>query len=51
MQLRSGFRVCPNGPQRSAPARASGCARVVFNDALRVRETGEESRSHQRSAG
>ncbi len=29
----------PNGPQRSALARAFGCARVVFNDALRVRET------------
>lgn len=28
----------PNGPQRSALARAFGCARVVFNDALSVRE-------------
>ncbi|MFH8573200.1 RNA-guided endonuclease InsQ/TnpB family protein [Streptomyces sp. NPDC017993] len=38
MQLRHGFRLYPNGPQRSALARAFGCARVVFNDALRARE-------------
>ncbi len=38
MQLRYGFRLYPTGPQRSALARAFGCARVVFNDALRVRE-------------
>lgn len=29
----------PNGPQRAALARAFGCARVVYNDALRARET------------
>ncbi|MFB7109479.1 RNA-guided endonuclease InsQ/TnpB family protein [Streptomyces sp. NPDC056291] len=38
MQLRYGFRLYPSGPQRAALARAFGCARVVFNDALRVRE-------------
>jgi putative transposase len=38
MQLRYSFRVYPNGPQRSALARAFGCSRVVFNDALRARE-------------
>jgi len=38
MQLRYGFRLYPNAPQRLALARAFGCARVVFNDALRVRE-------------
>ncbi|MFE7612330.1 RNA-guided endonuclease InsQ/TnpB family protein [Streptomyces celluloflavus] len=38
MQLRYAFRVYPNGPQRSALARAFGCARVAFNDALRARE-------------
>ncbi|MBO8189354.1 RNA-guided endonuclease InsQ/TnpB family protein [Streptomyces spirodelae] len=38
MQLGYGFRLYPNGPQRSALARAFGCARVVFNDALCVRE-------------
>ena len=39
MQLRYSFRLYPNGLQRSALARAFGCARVVFNDALRARET------------
>lgn len=39
MQLRYSFRLYPNGPQRSAPARAFGCARMVYNDALRARET------------
>ncbi|MFD8205615.1 RNA-guided endonuclease InsQ/TnpB family protein [Streptomyces sp. NPDC059695] len=38
MQLRYSFRVYPNGPQRSALARAFGCVRVVYNDALRARE-------------
>ncbi|GAA3688060.1 RNA-guided endonuclease TnpB family protein [Streptomyces iranensis] len=38
MQLRYGFRLYPNAGQRAALARAFGCARVVFNDALRVRE-------------
>ncbi|MFF4429821.1 RNA-guided endonuclease InsQ/TnpB family protein [Streptomyces sp. NPDC001513] len=39
MQLRYSFRVYPTVGQRTALARAFGCARVVFNDALRVRET------------
>ncbi|GAB3463722.1 RNA-guided endonuclease TnpB family protein [Streptomonospora sediminis] len=39
MQLRYSFRLYPNGPQRDALARAFGCARVVYNDALRARET------------
>ncbi|MFB7620755.1 RNA-guided endonuclease InsQ/TnpB family protein [Kitasatospora sp. NPDC056181] len=39
MQLRYSFRLYPNGPQCSALARAFGCARVVYNDALRARET------------
>ncbi|MEU5307105.1 helix-turn-helix domain-containing protein [Streptomyces noursei] len=38
VQLRCGFRLCPNGPQRAAPARTFGRARITFNDALRVRE-------------
>ncbi|MGA5508979.1 RNA-guided endonuclease InsQ/TnpB family protein [Streptomyces umbrinus] len=38
MQLRYSFRLYPNGPQRAALARAFGCARVVFNDALRIRK-------------
>lgn len=38
MQLRYAFRLYPNAVQQSALARAFGCARVVFNDALRARE-------------
>lgn len=38
MQLRYRFRLYPDGPQRAALAQAFGCARVVFNDALRARE-------------
>ncbi|KAB8163462.1 IS200/IS605 family element transposase accessory protein TnpB [Streptomyces sp. 3MP-14] len=39
MQLRYSFRLYPSAGQRSALARAFGCARVVYNDALRARET------------
>ena len=39
MQLRYSFRVYPSAGQRMAMTRAFGCARVVFNDALRARET------------
>ncbi|NUP19403.1 MAG: IS200/IS605 family element transposase accessory protein TnpB [Streptomyces sp.] len=38
MQLRYSFRLYPEPGQRTALARAFGCARVVFNDALRARE-------------
>ncbi|MFD6554364.1 RNA-guided endonuclease InsQ/TnpB family protein [Streptomyces sp. NPDC058398] len=38
MQLRYSFRLYPSAGQRMSLARAFGCARVVFNDALRVRE-------------
>lgn len=37
MQLRYNYRVYPTPGQRIALARAFGCARVVFNDALRAR--------------
>ncbi|HKN99269.1 MAG TPA: transposase [Pseudonocardiaceae bacterium] len=37
MQLRYNYRVEPTPTQRVALARAFGCARVVFNDALRAR--------------
>jgi putative transposase len=37
VQLRYNFRLYPAPHQRQALARAFGCARVVFNDALRVR--------------
>ncbi|WP_404817161.1 RNA-guided endonuclease InsQ/TnpB family protein [Streptomyces thermolineatus] len=39
MQLRYSFRQYPSAGQRSALSRAFGCARVVYNDALRARET------------
>lgn len=39
VQLRYGCRLYPSAGQRSALARAFGCARVVYNDALRARET------------
>ncbi|MGW7718405.1 RNA-guided endonuclease InsQ/TnpB family protein [Streptomyces chartreusis] len=39
MATHSTCEVYPNGPQHSALARAFGCARVVYNDALRARET------------
>ncbi|WP_081973959.1 RNA-guided endonuclease InsQ/TnpB family protein [Kitasatospora phosalacinea] len=39
MQLRYGFRLYPSAGQRASLARAFGCARVVYNDALRARET------------
>ncbi|WP_406517417.1 RNA-guided endonuclease InsQ/TnpB family protein [Streptomyces sp. NBC_00134] len=38
MQFRYAFRLYPNAVQQSALARSFGCARVVFNDALRARE-------------
>jgi putative transposase len=37
MQLRYNYRLCPSPGQQRALARAFGCARVVFNDALSVR--------------
>ncbi|MFD8725987.1 RNA-guided endonuclease InsQ/TnpB family protein [Streptomyces sp. NPDC059629] len=38
MQLRYSFRLYPDAGQRMALARAFGCSRVVFNDAVRARE-------------
>lgn len=38
VQLRYGFRLYPDTAQGAALARAFGCARVVFNDALGTRE-------------
>ncbi|AGZ44238.1 MsnO8 family LLM class oxidoreductase [Actinoplanes friuliensis] len=37
MHLRYRFRIYPDAAQRLALARAFGCARVVFNDGLRMR--------------
>ncbi|MFJ9741402.1 RNA-guided endonuclease InsQ/TnpB family protein [Streptomyces sp. NPDC101166] len=38
MQLRYAYRLYPDAGQRTALAKAFGCARVVFNDAVRARE-------------
>ena len=38
MQLRYNFRVYPTSGQRTALAKTFGCARVVYNDALRARQ-------------
>ncbi|MGX1562047.1 RNA-guided endonuclease InsQ/TnpB family protein [Streptomyces sp. NPDC055506] len=38
MQLRYTFRLYPEPGQRTALTRAFGCARVVYNDAVRARE-------------
>lgn len=38
MQLRYNFRLNPTPGQRTALARTFGCARVVYNDALRIRQ-------------
>ena len=43
MQLRYAFRLYPNTGQRTALAGAFGCARVVFNDAIRAREDAREA--------
>ena len=38
MQLRYNYRLYPSPGQRAALARSFGCARVVYNDALRTRQ-------------
>ena len=43
MQLRYNYRLYPSPGQRAALARAFGCARVVFNDGLRIREQAHEA--------
>ena len=43
MQLRYNYRLYPSPGQRAALARAFGCARVVFNDGLRIREQAYEA--------
>ncbi|WP_433261418.1 RNA-guided endonuclease InsQ/TnpB family protein [Micromonospora vinacea] len=41
--LRFNYRVYPTSGQQQALARAFGCARVVFNDGLRVRQQAREA--------
>ena len=43
MQLRYNFRIYPTPGQRMALARAFGCARVVYNDGLRIRQEAFEA--------
>ncbi|WP_189043661.1 RNA-guided endonuclease InsQ/TnpB family protein [Micromonospora sonchi] len=43
MQLRYNYRVYPDAAQRTALSRAFGCARAVFNDALRLRLQAREA--------
>jgi putative transposase len=43
VQLRYNFRVYPTPAQQASLARAFGCARVVFNDGLRARQTAREN--------
>ena len=43
MQLRYNFRVYPTTGQQIELARAFGCARVVFNDGLRLRQQAREA--------
>jgi putative transposase len=43
MQLRYNYRLDPSPGQRIALARAFGCARVVFNDALAAREAAHQA--------
>ncbi|MET7537718.1 RNA-guided endonuclease TnpB family protein [Streptomyces sp. NPDC005507] len=42
MQLRYSFRLYPSRGQQAALGRAFGCARVVYNDAVRARRTAYE---------
>ncbi|MGW2044892.1 RNA-guided endonuclease InsQ/TnpB family protein [Streptomyces sp. NPDC001858] len=51
MQLRYAFRLYPDAPQRTALARAFGCARVVFNDAVRAREDARKAGQSFPTAG
>src|SRR5215472_8788673 len=43
MQLRYNYRLDPRPRHRAAFRKAFGCARVVFNDALAVREVAHEA--------
>ncbi|MFI7293461.1 RNA-guided endonuclease InsQ/TnpB family protein [Streptomyces sp. NPDC050121] len=51
MQLRYAFRLYPDAAQQAALARAFGCARVVFNDAVRAREDARKAEQPFPTAG
>ncbi|MCW2912458.1 MAG: transposase, OrfB family protein, partial [Actinomycetia bacterium] len=44
MQLRYNVRLYPSPGQRQSLARTFGCARVVFNDGLRMRTEAHENK-------
>jgi putative transposase len=46
VQLRYAYRLSPTAGQRQALARAFGCARVVFNDAVAARRAAHEAGVH-----
>ncbi|HEX5810645.1 MAG TPA: helix-turn-helix domain-containing protein, partial [Pseudonocardia sp.] len=43
MQLRYAYRLTPTPGQRIALAKAFGCARLVFNDAIAARRAAREA--------
>ncbi|MBR8640560.1 transposase [Streptomyces tuirus] len=51
MQLRYAFRLYPDTVQQAALAKAFGCARVVFNDAVRAREDARKAGQPVPTAG
>ncbi|MEV0696999.1 RNA-guided endonuclease TnpB family protein [Saccharopolyspora sp. NPDC050389] len=51
MQLRYSFRLYPTQGQQALLARAFGCARVVYNDAVRARNAAHEAGEKAPSAG
>ncbi|MEV5665336.1 RNA-guided endonuclease InsQ/TnpB family protein [Streptomyces flaveolus] len=51
MQLRYSFRLYPDTGQQTGLARAFGCARVVFNDAVRAREDARKAQQPFPRAG
>ncbi|RZU17859.1 RNA-guided endonuclease TnpB family protein [Streptomyces sp. BK239] len=51
MQLRYAYRLYPDTVQQAALARAFGCARVVFNDAVRAREDARRAGQRFPTAG
>ncbi|MEO3791224.1 helix-turn-helix domain-containing protein [Nonomuraea sp. B10E15] len=50
MQLRYSYRIDPTPAQQIALAQAFGCARVVFNDALRMRNSAHAAGPEDRTA-
>jgi len=51
MQLRYNFRIYPTPGQRSELARAFGCARVVYNDALAARRAAHSNNQSYPTSG